>query len=135
LGHVPGAINIPWKAIASPDNLAKLPTDQQIVVYCYTGHTGQVAAATLKVLGYDVVNLKYGMMGWTLNEDVLATARFDPETQPDYTLEGTAAPPAVQQPEALPETGGLPLPLPGVLATVGALTAAAGLYVRRRKAA
>ena len=43
LGHVPGAINIPWKNIAETENLAKLPTDQPIVVYCYTGHTGQIA--------------------------------------------------------------------------------------------
>ena len=28
MGHVPGAINIPWKAIANPENLAKLPADQ-----------------------------------------------------------------------------------------------------------
>ena len=28
LGHIPGAINIPWKQIAEPENLAKLPTDQ-----------------------------------------------------------------------------------------------------------
>jgi rhodanese-related sulfurtransferase len=76
LGHIEGAINIPWKTIADPGNLAMLPTDQPIVVYCYTGHTGQVAAALLKVLGYDVQNLKFGMMGWTNDDEVLATGRY-----------------------------------------------------------
>jgi len=28
------------------------------VAYCYTGHTGQVAATILNVLGYDGTNLK-----------------------------------------------------------------------------
>jgi rhodanese-related sulfurtransferase len=137
LGHIAGAINIPWTQIAKPENLAKLPTDKQIVVYCYTGHTGQAAATVLKVLGYDAINLKFGMMGWTQNEDVLATARFDPATQPDYAVEGTAvaAAPAAAAPEALPQTGGLALPLEGMLVGFGALTAAAGLYLRRRRAA
>jgi rhodanese-related sulfurtransferase len=140
LGHVPGAINIPWKQIATPENLAKLPTDQQIVVYCYTGHTGQVAATILGMLGYDVANLKYGMMGWTADDDVLATARFDPETQPDYAVEGTAAEqPAVEEPAeepaTMPETGGVPFPVEGVLLGLGALTAAGGALLRRRQAA
>jgi len=90
LGHIPGAINIPWKAIAEADNLAKLPTDKQIVVYCYTGHTGQIATTVLNLLGYDAINLKFGMMGWTLNDEVLGTGRYDPATSPDYALETEA---------------------------------------------
>jgi rhodanese-related sulfurtransferase len=76
LGHIPGAYNIPWKTIADPGNLAALPFDRQIVVYCYTGHTGQVAATLLRIFGYDAVNLKYGMMGWTDDDEVLATGRY-----------------------------------------------------------
>ena len=87
LGHIPGAINISWKQIAKPESLAQLPTDQPIVVYCYTGHTGQVAATVLRMLGYDVQNLKFGMMGWTQNDEVLATTRYDPATSPDYPVE------------------------------------------------
>ena len=82
LGHVEGAINIGWKAIADPANLAMLPTDQPIMVYCYTGHTGQVAATALKMLGYDVINMKFGMMGWTDDDAVLATGRYT--AAPDY---------------------------------------------------
>jgi rhodanese-related sulfurtransferase len=136
LGHIAGAINIPWNQIAKPENLAKLPADAPIVVYCYTGHTGQVAATTLKVLGYDVQNLKYGMMGWTLDDEVLGTSRYDPATAPDYTVEGTAAVEAeTEAPPTVPETGGIPFPVEGLLVGLGSLTAAAGVYLRRRKAA
>jgi len=138
LGHIAGAINIPWNQIAKPENLAKLPADAPIVVYCYTGHTGQVAATVLKMLGYDVQNLKYGMMGWTLDDEVLATSRYDPATAPDYTVEGTAAEEAETETEApptVPETGGIPFPVEGLLVGLGSLTAAAGVYLRRRKAA
>jgi len=141
-GHVPGAINIPWKQIAEPESLAMLPADEPIVTYCYTGHTGQVTAVVLGMLGYDVTNLKYGMMGWTEDADVVATAIYDPETAPDYAVEGTAAeaaaPEAEQQataPETVPETGGAGLPLEAVLIGMGTLAAAAGTLLQRRKAA
>ncbi len=82
LGHVEGAINIGWKAVADPANMAMLPTDQPIMVYCYTGHTGQAAATALKLLGYDVINMKFGMMGWSDDPDVVGTTPFT--TAPDY---------------------------------------------------
>ena len=52
------------------------PADQQIVDYCYTGHTGQVAATALALLGYDVTNMKFGIMGWTDDAEVLAQPGF-----------------------------------------------------------
>ena len=67
-GHITGAYNIPWRDIAKLENLTKLDPEAEYVVYCYTGHTGQVATTVLKTLGYNVKNLKYGMMGWTQNE-------------------------------------------------------------------
>jgi sulfur-carrier protein adenylyltransferase/sulfurtransferase len=76
VGHIQGAVNIPWRSIADPANLAKLPMDRQIVVYCYTGHTGQVAATLLMSFGYDVTNLKFGMMGWSSDPDVVGTTPF-----------------------------------------------------------
>ena len=134
-GHITGAINIPWKTIADPANLAKLPTDQQIVVYCYTGHTGQIAATLLNMLGYDALNLKFGMMGWSADDDVLAQSRFDAETQPDYSVDGTAAVAAEAAiPEIMPYAGGDAYPVVSVLLMgLGALTATTGLYLRRRK--
>jgi LPXTG-motif cell wall-anchored protein len=35
----------------------------------------------------------------------------------------------------MPETGGAPIPVEALLVTFGALSAGAGLYLRRRKAA
>ena len=137
MGHIAGAIKIPWSQIASAENLAKLPPDQQIMVYCYTGHTGQVATTVLGVLGYQVSNIKYGMMGWTEDDEVLGTARYDPATSPDYPVEGTAVEAAAAEaaPPELPQTGGLPFPVEGLVIGLGAMTTAAGLYLRRRKAA
>jgi rhodanese-related sulfurtransferase len=75
-GHIPGAVNIPWREVAKVDNMAKLPKDRQIVVYCYTGHTGSQITALLNVMGYDAVNLKFGMTSWTMDETV-APGRFN----------------------------------------------------------
>jgi rhodanese-related sulfurtransferase len=65
LGHIPGAINIPWRETATETRLVGLPTDQPIAVYCYTGHTGAVATTTLRALGYEAYNLKFGICAWT----------------------------------------------------------------------
>ena len=75
-GHIPGAINIYWEDVAKEKNLAKLPKDRQIVVYCYTGHTGSQITALLNILGYDAINLKFGMSSWTLDGDV-APGRYN----------------------------------------------------------
>ena len=76
-------------------------------------------------MGYQASNIKYGMMGWTLDDAVLATKRYDVNTAPDYRLEsGTAAP------ATMPTTGApaFSLLLSG-LALVGA-----GLALHRRAA-
>ena len=76
VGHIPGAINIPWRQVTKSENLEKLPTDRQIVVYCYTGHTGAVATTALNLLGYDAVNMKFGMGAWTTDPAVRVAAPF-----------------------------------------------------------
>ncbi len=75
-GHILGAINIPWREVAKEENLAKLPKDRQIVVYCYTGHTASQITALLDTLGYDAINLKFGMTSWTINKDI-APGRYE----------------------------------------------------------
>ena len=70
LGHIPGAVNIGLTSLFTEENLAKLPTDRQIVVYCYTGHTAAQATALLNVNGYDAVCLKHGMCSWTTDSSV-----------------------------------------------------------------
>jgi rhodanese-related sulfurtransferase len=145
-GHIPGAINIPWTELGKAENLAKLPPDKPIVAYCYTGHTGQVATTLLSALGYDVTNLKFGMMGWSKDPEVVATTIFDPATQADYRLEGTLAeapapapaapeapaPTAAEAPTTLPESGGIsPNLVWAIFFLVGSGLLGSGLYLRR----
>jgi rhodanese-related sulfurtransferase len=75
-GHVPGAVNIPLGQLAKEESLKKLPTDKKIVVICYTGHTASQATMFLNQLGYDAYAMKFGMMGWTTDENVLALKPF-----------------------------------------------------------
>jgi len=60
-GHIPGAIYINFKEIAKPENLAKLPKDKEIILYCNTGHEENKALAVLRMLGYNASALKFGM--------------------------------------------------------------------------
>jgi rhodanese-related sulfurtransferase len=66
-GHIPGAINIPYKSVADLANYTKfaVPPGKPIVLYCYTGHTGALSTMALGILGYDAKNLLYGMNGWS----------------------------------------------------------------------
>jgi len=77
IGHIPGAFNVYWKDVAIVENLKKLDPSKQIVVYCYTGHTGQLATTVLNMLGYDAVNLKHGMMSWPRDAAVRVQSCFD----------------------------------------------------------
>jgi rhodanese-related sulfurtransferase len=63
-GHIPHAINIHWKELADSTNLAKLDPNKTTIVYCYVGPTGQIASTVLNILGYNAINLQYGMMDW-----------------------------------------------------------------------
>ena len=132
LGHVEGAINIPWKTIVDPGNLAMLPTDQPIVVYCYTGHTGQIAATLLKLLGYDVQNLKFGMMGWTADDEVLATGRYAAAPGYPTVTEATVASETYELPAmATGETEASEIVLAAAQATISdwaAVSKAEGLF-------
>ncbi|MBL7209024.1 MAG: rhodanese-like domain-containing protein [Dehalococcoidia bacterium] len=86
-GHVPGAVNIECGSLLTKEGLAKLDPDKQIVVYCYTGQNGSHATSLLNMLGYDAINLKFGMVGWTSDADVAPKA-FNNETDcMDYELD------------------------------------------------
>ena len=65
VGHIDGAVQMDFGAVAVPENLKKLPKDKKIVVICYTGNTAAQAMTLLRMLDYDAVVMKYGMMGWT----------------------------------------------------------------------
>jgi len=63
-GYIPGAINLPIRDLLN--NLDKLPAqDQQIVIYCGSGHRGALGMMALRLLGYsDVINLGGGTGAW-----------------------------------------------------------------------
>jgi len=82
LGHIAGSINIGLSDLFKEENLAKLPTDKskQIVVVCYTGHSASQATALLNLNGYNAIALKWGMCGWTNDEEVTVGKCFTKET-------------------------------------------------------
>ncbi len=141
-GHIPGAINIPPSELFVQTNLQRLPPDKPIVVYCYTGQTASQVTAALRMLGYDAYNMKFGMQAWTMDKDVRVKMYVPEKHTFNYPYEGTAATGTTEEaatpeatPETMPTTGGVPFPVESLLIGFGALTAGAGLYLRRRKAA
>lgn len=60
-GHIPGAVNIFWLDLMKDENIKKLPKDKEIIIVCYVGHTASQLVVMLKLLGYNVKALKFGM--------------------------------------------------------------------------
>ncbi len=63
-GHIPGAIYINYKDLARPENLAKLPKDKDIILYCNSGHEENKALTVLRMLEYRAYALKFGYIAW-----------------------------------------------------------------------
>jgi rhodanese-related sulfurtransferase len=60
-GHIPGAVRYkPEATLGFPEEMASIPTDKTVVVYCGTGHNSGFATAFLRLFGYDARTLKYG---------------------------------------------------------------------------
>lgn len=66
-GHIPGAIDItPYQQVANLDNQTKfVDPSKPVAVYCYTGHTGSLAAMALGILGYNAKDILWGVNGWS----------------------------------------------------------------------
>jgi rhodanese-related sulfurtransferase len=63
-GHYPGAYQFtPRSSLGIMEMLGNIPTDQKVVVYCWTGQTSSQIAAYLNMLGYDAYSLLYGSNG------------------------------------------------------------------------
>jgi rhodanese-related sulfurtransferase len=64
-GHVPGAINIPHRAI-TVERMAEFPKDTLCVVYCAGPHCNGANRAALRLtgLGYRVKEMLGGIAGW-----------------------------------------------------------------------
>jgi len=74
-GHIPTAINIPYRDIANEQNLAKLPHDKDIILYCNSGHESTKVLSILKMLGYNAYGMKWGMMAWSVVPSTSATLK------------------------------------------------------------
>lgn len=72
-GHLPGAIFMSVMEVAKPENLAKLPRDKDIIVYCDTGQQQNKVAALLRLLGYNAYTMKWGYMAWKVAPPTAAT--------------------------------------------------------------
>lgn len=60
-GHIPGAVRYkPESTLGYIDEMASIPVDKTVVVYCGTGHNSSFATAYLRLLGYDARTLRYG---------------------------------------------------------------------------
>ena len=64
-GHVPGAINLPWRKIDS-STTAAIAKDKVLVTYCDGVHcnASTKAAMRLAALGFRVKEMLDGMQGW-----------------------------------------------------------------------
>jgi rhodanese-related sulfurtransferase len=60
-GHIPGSVRFkPDETLGFTEEMASIPTDKTVVVYCGTGHNSGFATAYLRLFGYDARTLKYG---------------------------------------------------------------------------
>lgn len=60
-GHIPGAFRYkPEATLGFPEEMASIPSDKIVVVYCGTGHNSGFATGYLRLFGYDARTLRYG---------------------------------------------------------------------------
>lgn len=76
LGHIPGSYRFEPGSLGYEENLKYLPTDKQIVVYCYTGQTSAQVCTYLNMLGYNAYSMQFGMNAVTDRADILGTSVY-----------------------------------------------------------
>lgn len=60
-GHIPGAIRYkPGATLSIVNEMASIPADKTVVVYCGTGHNSAFVTAYLRLFGYDARTLAFG---------------------------------------------------------------------------
>jgi hypothetical protein len=102
------------KTLFTPEGLATLPPDEDIVVVCYTGQSASQVTSALNMLGYDASALLFGMSSWTGDAEVFVK-RFNPETHAhDYAIDVEAHAPGgpYERPTPLVEEAPQPVPEP-----------------------
>ena len=79
--------NIGAKAAFTPDVLATIPADQELVVYCYTGQTSSQMVAAFNMLGYQAKSMLFGFPAWAMVDGLTGPAPFNPAVdQHDYRI-------------------------------------------------
>ncbi len=72
-GHIPTSVRYqPKKSLQASEDLYTLPTDKEIVTYCFTGQHAAFVTGYLNILGYNAKALAYGANGFMngqLNEN------------------------------------------------------------------
>lgn len=65
IGHIPGALNYPWKSGILQVRYEELPADRPILVVCRRGNRSNLAANFLVSKGYSLVSdMLGGMQAW-----------------------------------------------------------------------
>lgn len=63
-GYIAGAQNIDVRSSSFQTEAAKLDKNKRIAVYCRSGKRSKMAANIMSDLGYQVIELNSGIMGW-----------------------------------------------------------------------
>lgn len=63
-GSIRGSFHIPLTSLGSKENELKKFKNAEIICYCRTGNRSLNAAAKLKKLGFNVANLRGGIIRW-----------------------------------------------------------------------
>ncbi len=61
IGHIDGALQVAPGTLTSDQNLSAFDPDNPNVIYCWTGQTGSLMSFYLRVLGFEVYNLRFGV--------------------------------------------------------------------------
>ncbi|MBD3220740.1 hypothetical protein GF314_05820 [bacterium] len=96
-GHIPGAFQFtPYQSLGWDQMLENVPTDQTVVIYCWTGQHSSQIAAYMNMLGYDAKSLLFGSNN--LFYDDLTAHKWTEEGQSnDFALEVGTPPGATFQ--------------------------------------
>ncbi|MBU1937124.1 rhodanese-like domain-containing protein [bacterium] len=87
-GHIPGSILFGGGTLGPDEDLNYLPTDKEIVVWCYTGQTSAQVCTYLNMLGYDAYSLKFGMNA--IDPSLCGTTVYSPPSTPYPVVTGPA---------------------------------------------
>jgi rhodanese-related sulfurtransferase len=76
-GHIPGAVRYkPEGTLGFVEEMATIPADKSVVVYCGTGHNSGFATAYLRLFGYDARTLKFGNSSFMYDKMVSQKAEW-----------------------------------------------------------